>query len=44
MHDAAEARFLANFGEGRRTFEGRVEGDSIVPLDAAAGWRAHRAR
>jgi hypothetical protein len=37
-------RFLANVGEGRRTFEGRVDGDRIVPLDAAAGWRAHRAR
>lgn len=37
-------RFLANLGEGRRTFEGRVDGDTIVPLDATAGWRAHRAR
>lgn len=37
-------RFLANLGEGRRAFEGRVEGDTIVPLDGAAGWRARRAR
>ena len=37
-------RFLANLGEGRRTFEGRVDGDTIVPLDAQAGWRAHRVR
>src|SRR4051812_40558572 len=37
-------RFLANLGDGRRTFEGRVDGDSIVPLDGAAGWRARRAR
>jgi hypothetical protein len=37
-------RFLANLGEGRRTFEGRVDGDSIVPLEPQAGWRARRAR
>jgi hypothetical protein len=37
-------RFLANLGEGRRTFEGRVDGDSIVPIDGRAGWRARRAR
>jgi SAM-dependent methyltransferase len=37
-------RFIANVGEGRRVFEGRVDGDTMVPLDGAAGWRAHRAR
>ena len=37
-------RFLANLGEGRRTFEGRVDGDRIVPLAAGAGWHAERAR
>jgi SAM-dependent methyltransferase len=37
-------RFLANIGEGRRTYEGRVDGDTIVPLEPQAGWRAHRAR
>jgi len=38
-----QIRFLANL-EGRRTFEGRVDGDSIVPVDGRAGWRARRAR
>jgi SAM-dependent methyltransferase len=42
--DGNRIRFLANLGEGRRTFEGRVDGDTIVPVDEAAGWRAHRAR
>ena len=37
-------RFLADLGEGRRAFEGRVAGDTIVPLDAGAGWRATRTR
>jgi hypothetical protein len=37
-------RFIANVGEGRRVFEGRVDDDTMVPLDGAAGWRAHRAR
>jgi len=37
-------RFIANLGEGRRTFEGRVDGDTIVPVAEAAGWRAHRSR
>jgi SAM-dependent methyltransferase len=40
----AHIRFLANLGEGRRTFEGRVEGNRIVPLTAAAGWHAERVR
>lgn len=42
--DGTHIRFLANLGEGRRTFEGRVDGDTIVPVDEAAGWRAHRSR
>lgn len=39
----ANVRFIANLGDGRQTFEGRVEGDTIVPVDAQAGWRAVRA-
>ena len=37
-------RFLANLGGSRRTFEGRVSGDTIVPDAPGAGWRAERAR
>jgi hypothetical protein len=37
-------RFLADLGEGRRTFEGRVEGNRIAPIAAGAGWHAERAR
>jgi hypothetical protein len=37
-------RFLANPGEGRRAFEGRVDGDRMVPEVASAGWHAERAR
>jgi hypothetical protein len=40
-------RFVANIGEGRRAFEGRVVGDRIEPLQRAAGtgaWQAARAR
>lgn len=37
-------RFIADLGEGRSTFEGRVAGDTILPIDARAGWRARRAR
>jgi SAM-dependent methyltransferase len=36
-------RFITSL-EGRRTYEGRVDGDSIVPVDGRAGWRARRAR
>jgi hypothetical protein len=36
-------RFLADLGEGRRTFEGRVEGNRIVPL-AGTAWHAERAQ
>lgn len=42
--NGAQIRFLVNIGEGRRTFEGRVDGDRIVPLDANAGWHAQRVR
>jgi len=37
-------RFLANLGEGRRTFEGRVDGGRMVPLVISAGWHAERVR
>jgi hypothetical protein len=37
-------RFLANPGDGRRAFEGRVDGDRMVPEVASAGWHAERAR
>jgi SAM-dependent methyltransferase len=47
--DVAEARlagdrlaFVADLGSGARTFEGRVAGDRIEPLDPAAGWRMER--
>lgn len=36
-------RFIAAVGGNRRVFEGRVEGDTIVPVDPNAGWRAVRA-
>ncbi|HWT13115.1 MAG TPA: methyltransferase domain-containing protein [Allosphingosinicella sp.] len=39
----ARIRFVAETAGGRRVFEGRVEGDRIVPLQADAGWRAARA-
>jgi hypothetical protein len=35
-------RFLAIAGAGRRVYEGRVEGNRIVPLAANAGWHAER--
>ena len=34
--------FIADLGGGRREFEGRVEGDRIVPLAAGADWSAVR--
>ena len=40
----ADIRFLLDLGDGRRTYEGRVEGDVIVPRDARAGWRLVRSR
>ncbi|HEX8640592.1 MAG TPA: methyltransferase domain-containing protein [Allosphingosinicella sp.] len=36
-------RFIASVGGTRRVFEGRADGDTIVPTDAGAGWRAVRA-
>ena len=36
-------RFIADLGEGRRIFEGRVAGNRIAPVQADAGWRAVRA-
>lgn len=42
--NGTEIRFLANFGEGRRTFEGRIDGDRIVPRAADATWRIERSR
>lgn len=35
-------RFIADLGEGRQTFEGRISGNVIEPVDAQAGWRALR--
>jgi SAM-dependent methyltransferase len=37
-------RFIADLGNGRQTFEGRVAGDTILPTDPGAGWRAGRVR
>jgi hypothetical protein len=39
----ANIRFITNLGDGRQVFEGRAEGDTIVPVDPQAGWRAVRA-
>ena len=39
-----QIRFLANVGEGRRTFEGQVDGNRIVPTASNAGWHAERVR
>jgi SAM-dependent methyltransferase len=36
-------RFIANVGGSRRVFEGRLDGNTLVPTDADAGWRAVRA-
>jgi SAM-dependent methyltransferase len=36
-------RFVASVGGVRRVFEGRLEGNAIVPVAADAGWRAVRA-
>ena len=38
----ARIRFVADLGGGRRAYEGRVEGNSIVPAEAGAGWRMVR--
>jgi SAM-dependent methyltransferase len=37
-------RFVADLPGGPRPFEGRIAGDRIEPLDAAARWRMERAR
>ena len=42
--NGAAIRFIADLGEGRQVFEGRVEGDAIVPAEPNADWRAVRAR
>jgi len=36
-------RFIANLGRGRQVFEGRLDGNAIVPVDASERWRAVRA-
>jgi SAM-dependent methyltransferase len=36
-------RFIANVGAGRQVFEGRVEGNTIVPRQPGETWRATRA-
>ena len=41
--DGPGIRFIANAGGGRRTYQGRVEGNAIVPTEAGANWRATRA-
>jgi Methyltransferase domain len=41
---ADRIRFLATLDGRRQVFEGRLEGEAIVPVDAGAGWRAVRAR
>jgi SAM-dependent methyltransferase len=41
--NGADIRFIANLGDGRKVFEGRVLGDTITPTDPNAGWRAVRA-
>jgi SAM-dependent methyltransferase len=39
--NGADIRFIANVGGARRTFEGRVEGDTITPVQGD-GWHATR--
>ncbi len=40
---ATAIRFIADLGAGRRAYEGRVEGDTIVPTTPRAPWRMTRA-
>ena len=40
--NGARIHFVADLGGGRRAYEGRVDGDSIVPHRGSAGWRAAR--
>jgi SAM-dependent methyltransferase len=35
-------RFVADLGGGRRAYEGRIDGEAIVPHRSSAGWRAVR--
>ena len=35
--------FLADPGDGRRVFEGRISGDRILPIRGQSGWQAVRA-
>ncbi len=42
--DGVNIRFIANAGGGRRSYEGRIEGDRMTGTGAAAGWSAIRAR
>jgi len=37
-----QVRFIADLGDGRRSLEGRVVGNRIVPLRPDAGWQAVR--
>jgi SAM-dependent methyltransferase len=41
--NGADIRFIANVGGARRTFEGRVDGNTIVPTARDADWVAQRA-
>jgi SAM-dependent methyltransferase len=36
-------RFIVDLGEGRRVYEGRIEGDAIVPEGGRGRWRMARA-
>lgn len=40
--NGSRIRFVADLGGGRRAYEGRLDGDEIVPHRASAGWRASR--
>ncbi len=44
MLTGGDIRFLLDLGEGRRIYEGRVEGDIIVPRAPGARWRMVRIR
>lgn len=41
--NGSRIHFVADLGGGRRAYEGRVDGDTIVPHRSSAGWRATRA-
>jgi SAM-dependent methyltransferase len=42
--DGANIRFIANAGDGRRVYEGRVDGDRIIGTGTGTAWSAVRAR